>query len=142
VRDDNSVLAYWSWAKLDPHNIEVYRGFGEFFDSLGHRADALLAWSTMSQVRPREAEGYRAYSQKLVQTGASDKATAAYRQAVKYRPIEFEITQELSVVFQKLNESGKIPQLGVFALSQIKSIASWSASSASAVFRRIWKARL
>jgi tetratricopeptide (TPR) repeat protein len=110
--DMNSALAaYQDWARLDPQNIEIYRGMGDLYDRMGRRPDALLAWATMAEVRPREAEGYRAYGQKLLAVNQPDRAAVALRQAVKYRPTEFNIASELASAYTALKQQDKIPPL-------------------------------
>ncbi|MHC4201159.1 MAG: hypothetical protein ACYSU0_14295, partial [Planctomycetota bacterium] len=52
---DAAIDAYFSWARLDPQNIEIYKGLGDLYASLDRGSDALAAWQTCAEVRPREA---------------------------------------------------------------------------------------
>ena len=98
---DAAIDEYRRWSALDPQNIELYRGWGDLYESMGRRGDAILAWATMAEVRPREAEGYRAYGQKLAAIGEREKAASAFRQALKYRPTEYDIAKELAEEYRK-----------------------------------------
>jgi tetratricopeptide (TPR) repeat protein len=100
---DAAIDEYRRWSALDPQNIELYRGWGDLYESMGRRGDAILAWATMAEVRPREAEGYRAYGQKLAAIGEREKAASAFRQALKYRPTEYDIAKELAEEYRKLD---------------------------------------
>ena len=100
---DAAIDEYRRWSALDPQNIELYRGWGDLYESMGRRGDAILAWATMAEVRPREAEGYRAYGQKLAAIGDHEKAASAFRQALKYRPTEYDTAKELAEEYRKLD---------------------------------------
>jgi tetratricopeptide (TPR) repeat protein len=108
---ESAIEALLEWARFDAQNLEIYQRLGDLYQQMGKAEQAILAWATMAEVRPREAEGYRAYAKKLCDIKLLDEAAVAFRKAVKYRPTEFAIAEELSQVYSGLNQQDRIPAL-------------------------------
>jgi predicted Zn-dependent protease len=112
LKDEKAVVgAYLAWAKVDQQNLELWRGLGDYYASLGRKDEALTAWATMAEVRPREAEGFRAYARKLVESGRDGPAAAAYRKAVRHRPTSFDVAGELAEVYKRLGQEKAAAEL-------------------------------
>jgi tetratricopeptide (TPR) repeat protein len=98
ARAESALL---SWAQLDPQNVDLYRALGDLYEKMSARDRALEAFATMAEVRPREAEGYRAYAQVLAARKMPDQAAVACEKAVRYRPTEFAIADELANLYRQ-----------------------------------------
>ena len=108
---DAAEAAYLSWARLDPQNIEVYRGLGAFYDARGDDKAAMAAYASMAEARPREVPGHRAYAQVLLKKDRPVDAITAYQKAIKYRPTEFSLVKELAEVLKKRNRPAQVMDL-------------------------------
>ncbi|MHC4249600.1 MAG: tetratricopeptide repeat protein, partial [Planctomycetota bacterium] len=108
---DAAIKACLSWAKLDPQNVDIYKGLGDLYKELGRDRLARAAYSSMAEARPREASGRRAYAKVLL--GMKEHAAAAreLRKAVRYRPTEFEIAAELAEVYRELDQDDRVREL-------------------------------
>ena len=112
LKDEKGVIeSYLAWARIDPQNIRIYDQLGDYYKSLGREDEAWAAWATMAEVRPREAEGYRAYAGRLVAAGRDAQAASALRKALRYRPTEFGIAEELAGAYRRLKQPEKIKEL-------------------------------
>ncbi|MHC4915321.1 MAG: hypothetical protein ACYTGB_07495, partial [Planctomycetota bacterium] len=112
LKDQKGVIgSYLDWARIDPQNIRIYSELGDYYKSLGREEEAWAAWATMAEVRPREAEGYRWYATKLANAGRDAEAASALRKALRHRPTEFAIAEELAAAYRRLKQSEKIKDL-------------------------------
>ncbi|HVE41135.1 MAG TPA: tetratricopeptide repeat protein [Planctomycetota bacterium] len=142
---DTAVEVCRAWVRSVPQAAEGYRLMGDVLWDAGREREALIAYSSMVDVKPGDAGMHRLLGETYQRRNRPDEARTQFERGLKIAPQDEGLKQRLAGIYQamlpKLRAEGKLvevralrqklAELGVLeaAVFDVKVVMTWDVSS-------------
>jgi tetratricopeptide (TPR) repeat protein len=136
---DQAIEVCRAWVRSTPQALEVYRTMGDLHRQAGREKEALVAYSSIVDVRPGDAGAHRMLGEILAGINRPDDAIAQYEAARKARPEDQVTYSTLISLYDSKGDAARSEEVMLEASKRFGQNAEFRSKLAAAYQERIAK---